>query len=81
MSDTHPSGPEPAAHDLHRPGDIEGEAHGPDDHGDGHGHDDHAHGAGALGPVDIEAWGAFLIGTALGLILAICLAVSAIGGS
>jgi hypothetical protein len=40
-----------------------------DDHGDTHGHDDHAHGADALGPLDLPAWGAALLGIVLGLIV------------
>jgi hypothetical protein len=45
-----------------------------DDHGADHGHDDHAHGsAGALGPVDVRAWGAGLLGIVLGLAVAVAL--------
>lgn len=40
-----------------------------DDHGDTHGHDDHAHGADVLGPLDVRAWGAALLGIALGLVV------------
>ena len=62
--------------DPHEPGDVAGEAHGPDDHGDEHGHDDHAHGSEALGPIDVWAWGAFGIGIGLGLVVAVCVAFS-----
>ena len=62
--------------DPHLPGDIADEPHGPDDHGETHGHDDHAHGSEALGPVDVQAWGALGIGIGLGLIVALCVAVS-----
>jgi hypothetical protein len=62
--------------DPHQPGDIADEPHGPDDHGDTHGHDDHAHGSEALGPIDVQAWGALGIGIGLGLIVALCVAVS-----
>jgi ABC-type nickel/cobalt efflux system permease component RcnA len=79
MTDTHASGREASAHEVQHPGDIGGEAHGPDDHGEQDGHDDHAHVSAALGPVDVEAWGALLLGTALGLIMAICLGASAGG--
>ena len=48
----------------------------PDDHGETDGHDDHAHGSEALGPVDVQAWGAFAVGIALGLIVAACVALS-----
>ena len=41
----------------------------PDDHGD-----DHGHGGGeALGPIDVKAWGAALLGIALGLVVLIAL--------
>lgn len=40
-----------------------------DDHGDTHGHDDHAHPADAIGPVDVRAWGAAILGIALGLVV------------
>ena len=51
------------------------------DHGDGHGHDDHANAAEALGPIDIAAWGAGVIGVAIAVVIAICfsLATSGIG--
>ena len=42
------------------------------DHGGEHGHDDHGH-AGetvALGPVDVRAWGAAILGLLLGLAVA-----------
>jgi hypothetical protein len=42
-----------------------------DDHGDSHGHDDHAHGGEALGPVDVQAWGAAILGILLGLVIMI----------
>jgi hypothetical protein len=73
MTDAH------APHDpaeTHRPGDIADEPHGADDHGETHGHDDHAHPSEALGPVDVTAWGAFALGTGLGLLVAICVALS-----
>lgn len=44
--------------------------HAPDDHGDDHGHDDHAHGDEALGPIDVRAWGAGLVGAVLGVAVA-----------
>lgn len=42
--------------------------HSTDDHGDDHGHDDHAHGEEPLGPIDVRAWGAALLGIVLGLV-------------
>jgi hypothetical protein len=43
------------------------------DHGDDHGHDDHnlgeGHEATALGPIDVTAWGAAVLGILLGLVM------------
>ena len=49
-----------------------------DDHGDEHGHDDHAHGDKPLGPLDVPAWGAGILGVLLGLavVLAFVLATN-----
>jgi hypothetical protein len=58
------------------PGEVEDETHGAGDHGEDHGHDDHGHQSDALGPVDVYAWGAFILGTGLGLVVAIGIAVS-----
>jgi hypothetical protein len=77
MSDTDTAGGD--AHgpsDTHHPGDIADEPHGPDDHGETHGHDDHADGSEALGPIDVQAWGALAIGIGLGLLVAVCIALS-----
>jgi hypothetical protein len=53
------------------PGHAGAVAHHPtDDHGDEHGHDDDAHADEALGPVDVVAWGAGLLGMILGLVIA-----------
>ena len=42
--------------------------HALDDHGEDHGHDDHAHDdAMPLGPIDMIAWGAGILGVVLGL--------------
>ena len=84
MSDTqtsHEPSPDESAHaDVdrggHHPGDIAGEAHGVDDHGEDHGHDDHAHPSEALGPVDIQAWAALLVGIAAGLVIVLCLVLT-----
>ena len=48
-----------------------GDHHGTADHGDDGEHDDHAHGGDALGPIDTFAWGAGLIGVALGAAVAV----------
>ena len=47
-----------------------------DDHGDDHGHDDHAHAEEPLGPIDVRAWGAALVGVVLGAVVAVCFALS-----
>jgi len=77
----HEPGPDELAHGsadagLHHPGDVAGEAHGADDHGETHGHDDHAHDAEALGPVDVQAWGALAVGVGAGLLVAACLVIT-----
>ena len=58
----------------HHPSPHAGEAevgpHGaPGDHGGDHGHDDHAHSEAPLGPVDMRAWGAAILGIALGIVV------------
>lgn len=65
-----------ADHGLHHPGDLADEAHGPDDHGETHGHDDHAHSEEALGPVDVQAWGALALGVGAGLLVVLCLVIT-----
>ena len=76
---THDSGPGHDPSELHHPGDVEDEPHGLDDHGEEHGHDDHAHAAEALGPVDYRVWGAFVGGIALGLVVALGIALATSG--
>ena len=65
-------------HDTDQPGHEGAVAHhDPDDHGDEHGHDDHAHGEGEyLGPIDVIAWGAGVLGVVLGLAVALAFALS-----
>ena len=65
-----------ADHGLHHPGDLADEAHGTGDHGETHGHDDHAHGEEALGPVDVQAWGALALGVGAGLLVVLCLVIT-----
>jgi len=44
--------------------------HALDDHGDDHGHDDHAHDDSMpLGPIDVIAWGAGVLGVVLALVI------------
>jgi hypothetical protein len=50
--------------------------HDPSDHGDDHGHDDHAHAEEPLGPIDVRAWGAGILGVVLALVIAACFAVA-----
>jgi hypothetical protein len=65
------------SHDSHA-SDAQAGPHGPGDHGEDHGHDDHGHGDGeALGPIDVAAWGAGIVGIVGGLIVALCLAQAA----
>jgi hypothetical protein len=65
------------AHDSDAPGHDGAVAHhGLDDHGDDHGHDDHAHGEDALGPLDWAAWGAGIVGVALGVAVTVCFVIA-----
>jgi len=55
-------------HLIDAPGHADAVAHhATDDHGDEHGHDDHAHAEEPLGPIDVAAWGAGVVGVLLGL--------------
>lgn len=40
-----------------------------EDHGETHGHDDHAHDSDALGPINVPAWGAAVLGLGLGFVV------------
>ena len=61
-------------HDDDLPGHAGAVAHHDlDDHGEDHGHDDHAHGdEPGLGPIDLPAWGAGLLGVVIGLAMTAC---------
>jgi hypothetical protein len=51
--------------------------HALDDHGEEHGHDDHAHSYEMpLGPIDVVAWGAGVLGVVLGLAVALAFALA-----
>ncbi len=63
----------------HEPTDVDNETHGIGDHGEDHGHDDHGHATETLGPIDTRAWGAFVLGIGLGLVVALSIVIS-IGG-
>jgi hypothetical protein len=45
--------------------------HKTDDRGDDTEHDDHAHAEEPLGPIDVPAWGAGVVGVLLGLAVAL----------
>ncbi len=65
------------SHDSDAPGHAGAVAHHETtDHGDDHGHDDHAHAEEPLGPVDLAAWGAGVLGLVLGAAIAVCFALS-----
>jgi hypothetical protein len=51
------------------------DAHG-DVHGDVHGPDDHAHPEETLGPIDLRAWGAALLGVLLGAVVGVAFALT-----
>ena len=60
-------------HETDAPGHVGAVAHHETtDHGDDHGHDDHAHAGEALGPIDVAAWGAGVLGIAAGLLIVAC---------
>lgn len=50
--------------------------HATDAPGDEHGHDDHAHTDAALGPIDVAAWGAGVVGVVIALAIAFCFALA-----
>lgn len=58
------------------PGDAENAVHGAGDHGEEHGQDDHGHAEEPLGPIDVIAWGSFVLGIGLGLVVAFCIALA-----
>jgi hypothetical protein len=64
-------------HDAHAGESMVGPHGAADDHGADHGHDDHNMGEGHetadLGPIDVQSWGAALLGIALGLVVLIAL--------
>jgi hypothetical protein len=66
-----------SAHDGDAPGHAGAVGHHETtDHGEDHGHDDHAHGEAGLGPIDVAAWGAGLLGVVTGLVIAACFVVA-----
>jgi hypothetical protein len=63
--------------DADAPGhDASATAHASDDHGDAHGHDDRGESQEPLGPIDVRAWGAGLLGVLLGLAVAAAFAAT-----
>jgi hypothetical protein len=53
-----------------------GQHHATDDHGDDGEHDDHAHAEEALGPIDVRAWGAGILGIAVAAVVVACFAMA-----
>jgi hypothetical protein len=47
-----------------------------EDPGGAHGHDDHAHGEEPLGPIDVAAWGAGIVGVAISVGIAACFVIA-----
>ena len=68
--------PQPAAANPHASDAMTGPHGSTADHGADHGHDDHAHAAESLGPIDLPAWGAGLLGVVLGLAVVLSMAVA-----
>ena len=66
-------------HDTDTPGHLASDAgdhHDATDHGDDHGHDDHAHVEAPLGPIDVAAWGAGIVGVGISIAIAACFALA-----
>jgi hypothetical protein len=63
-------------HDADVPGHAGAIAHHAlDDHGEDHGHDDHAHDDSMpLGPIEVIAWGAGILGVVLALVIVLAFA-------
>jgi hypothetical protein len=77
---TDPQAPDPHAIDVPGHGAHAGsDHHDAADHGDADGHDHHAHGDEALGPVDVAAWGAGVLGVAVAVVIAVCFALATSG--
>ena len=53
--------------------DVPGHEPAGGDHGDAGGHGEHAE---ALGPIDVQAWGAGAVGILLGLVVVACMVVA-----
>jgi ABC-type Zn2+ transport system substrate-binding protein/surface adhesin len=60
-------------------GDVPGDHHDASDHGEAHDHDDHAHADEALGPIDVAAWSAGVLGIAIAVVIAACLVLATSG--
>ncbi len=58
-------------HDPHAGETMAGPHGSAEDHGDADGHDDHAHRGETLGPIDVNRWGAAVLGFVLGLVLVV----------
>jgi hypothetical protein len=60
--------PHATGHEVDEPGHADAVAH--------HRTDDHAHASEALGPVDVYAWGAGILGIVVAIVIAFTLALS-----
>ena len=58
------------------PHDTRTETHSEPDRPNADAHDEHGHAGEALGPVDLPAWGAGVLGVAVALVVAVCFAWS-----
>jgi len=74
---THPTDPHRHDPDPHAADGMAGPHGSTSDHGGDHGHDDHAHAATAVGPMNVAAWGAGLLGVLLGLAVVVALGLAA----
>ena len=68
--------PSPAELDAHAPAPHPSDAHAATGHGGDDHDDEHGHGGEALGPIDVRAWGALLLGIAAGLLVVLCLVIT-----
>lgn len=68
--------PSPAELDAHASPAHASDPHAATGHGGGDHEDEHGHGGETLGPIDVRAWGALLLGIAAGLLVVLCLVIT-----